>query len=301
MFVAHHVTNQQHLRRAAATWMPACLLLALAAPLPAQNNFNLKISEKELQLAHPTDMAWMKYNMWDITTERMFDRNTPTLELTNTSTANSLSQLQLTIGDSRFHFADDFFPGNSAIVLGTTTPGFDLSSMISADGNTLTVTVNGGLAPGETVRFRIDLDVDAGLPDPPFYEHPDFRTVLFDINAGGGNQPVEVYDGNLVRNSSVDNAMATATFTGGAAVGPLAFPDRVINGPSDPGCQPCQGMQNLFFNDNFRPYGIMENVDIFEIGGGGPVIPEPATALLALVGLFGHALCRRPRRPHHSP
>jgi hypothetical protein len=291
---AHKYVQRRQWRHSAGLLVATSLLLALAGPLQAQptNSFTLRISEKEMQLAHPTDMAWMKFNMWDVTYERMFDRNTPTIELVNTSATNSIDQLKLTIGDTRFHFADDFFPGNQPIVLGNTTPGFDLSSVLSANGDELTITINGGLDPGELVRFRIDLDVDPGHPNPPFFEHPDFRTVLFDINAGGGNQPVEIYDG-IVRNSSMDNATAFVTFDAGPAVGPIAFPDRIINGPADLTCTPCTGVQNQFFNNNFRRYGIMENVDIFEIGGSS-VIPEPSSALLALMGMVGF-LSRRGR------
>jgi hypothetical protein len=273
MFAANYL-NRINLRRAAALLAPACLLLAVAPPLWAQNNFNLKISEKEMQLEHPTDMAWMKFNMWDVTYERMFDRNTPTLELTNTSTTNSITQLKLTIGDTRFHFSDDLF--SAAVMLGNTTPGFDLSSSaISANGNELTVDINGGLAPGELVRFRIDLDVDAGLDDPPFFEHPDFRTVLFDMNG------CNVYDNNTGCGSpnSADNAQATAMFSAGPQIGPLSFPDATVT-----------GTQAQFFNDNFREYGIMEGVDIFEIGDGF-VIPEPAGAVLAVISLLGGMLC----------
>jgi len=278
---ASNCLNRINLWRAVALLAPACLLLALASPLWAQNTFTLKISEREMQLEHPTDMAWMKFNMWDVTYERMFDRNTPTLELTNTSATNSITQLRLTIGDTRFEFGDNSFPG--LIVLGNTTPGFDLSATL--DGEDLLVNINGGLAPSELVRFRIDLDVKDTFADEYAAlfgdSHPDFRTVLFDMNG------CNVYDNNTGCGSpnTADNAQATATFSAGAPTGPLFFPDATVTGP-----------QAQFFNNNYRAYGIMEGVDIFEVGGGS-VIPEPTSALLAVVGVLGGMLCMGRSRP----
>jgi hypothetical protein len=236
----------------------------------------LAICEKELQLAHPDDPMWMKSNMWDISFQRMNERNMPTLELRNLQPTGGpdLVQLQLSIGDTRFHFANDFL-GEFA-VLGNTTPGFDLTSSVSDGGNLLTVNISkpggGGLDPGELVRFRIDLDVDPGFPDPPFFVHPDYRTVLFDMNG------IQVYGPDpSIPAGAEDNAQARVFFSNNLSSAPVPFVDETVQAP-----------QSMFFNDRFRAAGtagMMEPVDCFDIGGG--VIPEPSTAVLATIGLLG--------------
>ncbi|MCI0349251.1 MAG: hypothetical protein L0Z53_07495, partial [Acidobacteriales bacterium] len=241
-----HDLKTRNAQRVAAMLALTCLsLVAISSPLLAQDTWLLKISEKELQLANPNDPMWMKSNMWDISFQRMNDRNMPTLELSNIQPVGSpdITQFRMTIGDTRFHFSDGFM--GEAVVLGNTTPGFDLDSSISPDGNELIVNIVGGLAPGELVRFKIDLDVDPGHPDPPFFIHPDFRTVLFDMNG------IQFYDGNIVQNSSADNAQARVQFSDGSFADPATFIDEVVTGP-----------EADYYNDIFRPYGIMEGVDI---------------------------------------
>jgi hypothetical protein len=66
----------------------------------------------------------------------------------------------------------------------------------------------------------------------------------------------------------------------------VTFPDRILNVP-----------ESMYVNNNFRPYGVMENVDIFTPEPGGPVVPEPSSAILALMGLLsGAGLTTRRRR-----
>ena len=66
---------------------------------------------------------------------------------------------------------------------------------------------DGGLQPGELVRFKIDLDVDPEFADQVF-AHPDYRTVLFDMNG------FNVYDG-LQQQSDADNGKAVGDFRSG--------------------------------------------------------------------------------------
>jgi hypothetical protein len=269
--------------RVVAALLAVCLLLMLVVQSRAQGpNWQLKISEKELQLANPTDPMWMKSNMWDISFQRMHDRNMPTLELTNLQAAGSpdITKLTLSIGDTRFHFSDDVFNSfiaqcpcaPSANINDPTPDGLTLTSSVSDGGNLLTVNIakqgGGGLAPGEVVRFKIDIDVDAGFN---FFQHPDFRTVLFDMNG------VQVYgpDPNIPAGQN-DNAQATVTFSNGNLGGPATFIDEIITGP-----------QGDYFNNVFRPYGVMEPVDTFVVSGGPTIIPEPTSGLLALFGLLG--------------
>jgi hypothetical protein len=256
----------------------ACLLLGLVAPsLAGAQTWELSISEKELQLANPTDPMWMKSNMWDMSFQRMFDRNMPTLELRNIAPAGSpdITQLLLTIGDTRFHFGDEEFGSfivqcpcaPSANINDPTPDGLELFSSVSDGGNLLTVDISkmgvGGLAPGETVRFKIDIDVDAGFD---FFEFPDFRTVLFDMNG------IQVYGPDPgFPPGAEDNAQASVKLINGTTLGPAVFIDEIVPGP-----------QGDYFNDIYRPYGVMEPVDIFKIGGAPSVIPEPTSGLLAI-------------------
>ena len=265
----------------------ALLVVAFAAsPAMAQNNgsFSLKLSEKEMNLVHPGDMEWQKYLMWDLAFQRMNDRNMPYLELTNDSMSTApISEFRFTIGDSRFNFSDSFM-GEFAM-LGDSTPGFNITSSTAGGlGNELIVKIeDGGLLPGELIRFKIDLDVDEAFADQ-FFQHPDYRTVLFDMNG------LNVYDGFLTQFNTADNAMATALFNPASgpdfAAGPVALPDELVIGP-----------EANFFNENYRRYNEMDPVRTFLAGEGGSEIPEPGSAALALLGLCGSlAFSLRSRR-----
>jgi PEP-CTERM motif-containing protein len=267
----------------------AALAIALSAlvgtPAQAQLNFGaftLKFCEKEMKFEHPTAPDWQTYLMMDLPFQRMIDRNTPTLELTNNSNSNSpITQFRLTIGDTRFHFAN----GKMGVFaeLSDTTPGIDISS-ISPTGDELIVNIgDGGLAPGELVRFRIDLDVDAAFQGQ-FFANPDYRTVLFDMNG------MEVYSGFEENMSSADNAKASAIFDPASGpnftVGPVAIADQTVSGSSAD-----------FYNDNYREYKDKDPVRTFLVVGSLQTVPEPGSALLAGVGLFGALLtARRARR-----
>ncbi|MCI0332629.1 MAG: hypothetical protein L0228_05340 [Planctomycetes bacterium] len=273
--------------RGAAALTVVVLLLSVSPSLKAQVNapcssimgsWCLRISEKEKQLVHDTEPEWMKPLMWDLgITRNDYYRNMPTLELSNIAAAGSpdILKFQMTIGDTRFHFSDAFL-GVAALLGESTQDEYDLTSSISPDGHLLTVNIQkqagtGGLAPGDLVRFRIDLNVDAGLPDPPFYMFPDFRTVLFDMNG------VQVYGIDpAFPPPEEDNAQASVFFSDSTMLGPKPLPDFEVT-----------GLQSQYFNAIQHPRGVMEGVDIFTIGGGPPVIPEPGSAALAVLGLLG--------------
>jgi hypothetical protein len=260
------------------------VLAAIATPAIAQPelNWNLRISEKEQQLLHESDPAWVAALAYDNGFTRMWHRNMPTLELSNTSDAGQpdIERIELTIGDNRFHFTDDHF-GEFAN-LGSTTPGFILNSSVSENGDRLVVDIEksdgSGLEVGELVRFQIQLGVDDGLN---FFEFPDFRTVLFDMNG------CNVYDNNTGCGSpsSADNAQAKVVFEGGTEVGPQAFADETVTGNSA-----------LYLNNIFPRHSTSQTVDIFETGGTN-VIPEPGSGLLAFAALASGLLLRTRRRP----
>jgi hypothetical protein len=277
--------------------MLAVTSLALAATTAdAQTgSFTFRISEKELKLEHPTDMMWDKQLMWDLGFQRMNDRNMPYIELVNAATSTApITEFHMTIGDTRFNFTNDAL-GTYAL-LGSTTPGFPLTSS-TIGGNELVVNIgDGGLLPGETVRFKIDLDVDVAQ-EGDLFTHPDFRTVLFDMNG------INVYD-NTQQISTADNARVWVTFDPASGPNfqstPVPLQDALVFGAAA-----------NFFNDNMRQWGEPDPVRIFEVGGSG-VIPEPSSALLfagisCALGLVARRSSRRHlagvcavRRPAHD-
>jgi hypothetical protein len=273
-------TNHAGRRRAniviAAALLGVALLAVPAAHAQAQSPFTLNISEKEMKLEHPTDMMWDKHLMWDLGFQRMNDRNMPYVELRNTGTA-PITELHLTIGDMRFNFTDEVL--GVYAMLGSTTPGFQLTSS-TVGGDELVVMIgNGGLPVGDLVRFKIDLAVD-----PPnsagIFEFPDFRTVLFDMNG------IQVYDPGMPQHvSSADNARAWVVFDPPSGPNlpttPVHFDDPTVTG------QPAS-----FFNDNRRQWGENDPVRIFTLAGGG-IIPEPSSVILLAGMACGLATWRR--------
>ena len=258
----------------------AIAIAALAGSAKAQNSWSLGISEKELKLDNPTDMMWDKWLMWDIGYQRMVARNSPYIELSNEATSTSpITEFNITIGDNRFNFGN--VEGTDKVMLGSTTPGYTLgSSTLNGAGDQLVVTIgNGGLLPGETVRFKIKLDVDpayAATYAASFGASlPDFRTVLFDMNG------VNVYDGT-VGASTADNSKAFVVFTPGGPSGEATFADETV-------------AAGQYFNSNLREYKAMDPVLIFNLEG--TVIPEPTSMVLAMFGLSAIGLMRgRSRR-----
>jgi hypothetical protein len=268
--------------------MILAVLWAGSGRAQSTDSFTLKFSEKEMKLENPTDMMWDKYLMWDLAFQRMNDRNMPYLELLNDPDSTSpITELHVTIGDTRFNFSDDAM-GKFAM-LGHTTPGFNItSSTVGNLGNELVLNIGGpGLLPGELLRFKIDLAVDPEFADD-FFAHPDYRTVLFDMNG------FNVYDG-LQQNSDTDNAKAWVIFD--PAVGadvatvPVPLQDELVSGASAD-----------FYNNNYRRYGESDPVRTFLLEGGtGVVTPEPDSMLLAglamLVGVaWGYESRRRSSR-----
>jgi len=239
--------------------------------------FQVNIASKEAVLENPNDSAVRMFAAWDSPYQRIADRNMPFVEVRNLggSTAN-LTEFRMTIGDTNFNFSNEFF--GSFALLGDSTAGVDLSGAITSSGDELVVTLgNGGLAPGEVVRFRIDLAVDAGVSG--MFPHPDFRTVLFDMND---------MDGNGIS----DNASVSALFTDPddssmTLVATSELIDFSVNGP-----------QAQYFNQFIRPYSVMEGIDTFSAQGlaQNSVVPEPSTAGLAVGGLMMAFAAVRRRR-----
>ena len=252
-----------------------CLICLALVPPAAQAaiedvGFVLNLSSKEMVLENPGDMMVMKYSIWDDPMLRIAEQNMPFLELTNNSVDNvPITEFRMTIGDTRFNFSDAKLP--DYIQLGTSTPGFDLQASTEDNGNLLKVLIlDGGLAKGETVRFRVDIDVDADNPDGLF-PRQDYRLVFFQSPSLGGD-------------TDLSNSVVTAIFEEGdmTAEASGTLPDYTTP-------------FNNFFNNIIRPYGPMEGVDVFNFAATDTnVIPEPSS--IALISLGGLALLLRARR-----
>lgn len=260
-------------------------LLSMAQPPDDTASFTLELNEKEMMLAHPGDLGMAMYSMWDVSYQRILDRNMPFVKLFNDEDSTvPITELRLTIGDERFNFSNSaaMFHGKYTMN-GRSNPDAAISSHVEDQGDELIVDFgNGGLLPGNGVCFRINLDVDAGYPD--IFPYPDYRTVLFDMNG------IEVYDGGVPNESSDDNAMATVIYgTAGPPpleLGPYAFPDADVQAP-----------QSFFLNGVVRPYGIMEHPDTFAVSAAISGVPEPSSIVLGVIGgLGGMMLGLRSRR-----
>jgi hypothetical protein len=253
-------------------------------------------------MADPVDPAvWVmtgdKSAMWDTAEVRRANRMMPWIEITNNpeSTGN-LTQFRMSIGDTNFHFTDDmmgvYAMEASKITLPVNVPDLDftiLSAQVVTDqgalpGDELLVTFgNGGLAPGQTARFRVFLHADPGV-----ITMPDFREIFGNANPTNTVNPNDDFDTNSVI-SAVFTDFNDPNLT--VTTDPVALADFVIEGPA-------------FFNSSgvLRPYSVMEPVQIFGgLGSGGQgevTVPEPATAgvalACALVGCWG--VRRRLRR-----
>jgi hypothetical protein len=302
----------------------AMLLVAWGTPAQAvigDVGFTINIAEKEkvlqtrwevanlpagqgIQLpnmANPVDPAlWVmtgdKSAMWDTAEVRRANRMMPWIEVTNNpqSTGN-LTQFRMSIGDTSFNFTDDmmgtYAMEGQKMTIPINVPDLDFSiasAQLVTDqgallGDELLVTFgNGGLAPGETARFKVFLHGDPGN-----LVMPDYREIFGNANASNTVNPNDDFDTNSVF-SAVFADFNNPNLT--LQTDPMALADFVIEGAP-------------FFNSNtvLRPYSVMEPVQIFgglSTGGQGEVIPEPATAGLAmacaLVGCWG--VRRRLRR-----
>jgi hypothetical protein len=254
------------------------LLAGISPPARAQTRgFDIRIGEKELALADPNDLDLQASLEYDNGFTRMWHRNMPAIQLENTSDPTlpnaQINQFVLQLQDDEFTFSKEQF--GVAASLGSTTPGFILDSEVLelADGSRLVVDISkqdgtGGLAPGEVVRFHIQLGVQPQFADDIF-PYPDFRTVLFDINADPTSQlPVDIYDGD----ANGDNALAIVQFADGTAIPPQEFEDRTLTDDTQ-----------LYFNGTFPRHSTHQNLGDF--GTEGMIIPEPGSALLAVFAL----------------
>jgi hypothetical protein len=243
------------------------------------DDWSVRLSEKEGELEHTGDAMWSKWLMWDIGYQRMVDRNSPYLELTNAATSTDpITEFHITIGDNRFNFAP--INGNLA-TLGSSTPGFALtSSTAGGAGDELVVNIgNGGLLPGQTVRFKFKIGIDpsfaAGYAASFGSSLPDYRTVLFDMNG------INVYDGTSGFDDK-DNSKAHVVFGTGTTSPDSVFPDAIVP-------------VGQYYNSNLRSYSATDPVNLFTLDGAA-VVPEPASLGLVMLGIAGLFLKPRSRQ-----
>lgn len=259
--------------------MAACLLLAAAAtPSYAalgEVGFQIKLSEKEMVLTDPNNLNAKMYAMWDLPFQRIASRSMPWVELMNLgdSTGN-LTQFTMTIGDTDYNFSDAYM--GDVITVSDKTP-FAGGVTATSSGDLLTVNFGGGgLAPGQSVIFGVDLDPDAGVDG--LFPHPDFRLVLFDMNDMDGNG---AGDNSVVSGLFVDPANTAMTATASTTLD-----DYDVDGP-----------ESNYFNQFVRPYGVMEGIDVFPaLATAGVPIPEPTSAALTGLAVIGLVACYRRRR-----
>jgi hypothetical protein len=245
------------------------------------DSFGVRISEKPGALL-PGAASMMSYMSRDLGFDRMLYRNRPYLELTNNSTSKDpITEFHLALGDTRFNF--DCAALGACAILSKSTPGIDLASAISAGGNQLDLNIgNGGLLPGQIVRFRIALGFDSTYKvDKDYFATPDFRTVLFHM---GGE---EFYLDNMPSSGSGD-AKITVNY-GALIAGPVslgAFNQQVDSSAAK------------YFNKVYHAYGATDPVQVFAGLTGGTAVPEPGAAVLAAIGLLMGLLpaARRYRR-----
>jgi hypothetical protein len=272
--------------RTAPAILALLVLVGATSVAQAANSWDLNISEKELKLVHPSDPAWDSWFQTDTGFQRMSERNMPVIELINNSgSTDPITQFHLTIGDERFNFGS--FSGGGLLKLSKTTPGFSLTSnTLNNDGDELVVDIgNGGLLPGQLVRFKINLDIDSSFAAQ--YKslfgdsQPDYRTILFDMNG------VNVYDGNTVDVSTADNGQGFVIFNGTTKSNVDVFEDETV-------------AASQFINNKLRSScccGSNDPVQIFQLEGQ---IPEPGSVALALLGLAAGLFTRTRGRRAYS-
>lgn len=268
-------------RFASLSGLALCLcIVAVLVASPAHAvietaGFEVSFCEKEMVLEHPDEMQYMKFSMWDTPYERIRNRSMPWVEVKNLDNSDgNLTEYSMTIGDTDYNFSNAHY--GAYAILSDSTPDVLIQSIVST-GDQLTLTFgNGGLAPGETVRFGIDIDPDPNIDG--LFPHPDFRLVLFDMN-------------NMDGNGTNDNSEVSAKFedpndSSMTAIASTQLPDYQVT-----------GNQGDYYNQFIRPYGVMEGVDIFSDGGlvTNP-IPEPSSGVAAiLVAALAAGLWRRRR------
>ncbi len=253
------------------TWIK---MLGIAAMLVATPFTNLQaatinMSNLETALAEPDNYNAMSVALWAGFMTQVFEYNMPFIELSLDADDAVLNEFRMTIGDTNYNFSNEFKNQNRTnanlipvtgeyALLGLSTPGINFSSSIQDGGDTLVLDFGpGGLQPGQTVRFQVDINADPGSSGTKMFEA--YSNVFYKANGGPDNS---------------GNSLITLDYATGLDANVL-LPNYSMDA------------SNMVSLSNPRPYGQMQMIDLqgdLDIPG----IPEPTTALLALIaGTFG--------------
>lgn len=162
--------TQSFLRNVSFLALVVCIAIGSVQQTTAAT---VNFSSIEVALADPDNKDDIMNALWTGWMNQVYEYNMPFIELANEATDTlSISEFRFSIGDTNYNFGNEFFrkektnasgipvTGDYAL-LGESTPGIPFSSSIEDGGDTLVLSFgNGGLAPGQTVRFQVDINAD---------------------------------------------------------------------------------------------------------------------------------------------
>ena len=191
-----------------AAFQSAIALALLATPAIANAaTINLSSLETVLENPDPHTNPVINYAACVGWMTEVIEHNTPFIEIANGVADQAISMFKMTIGDTRYQFSNIFsgkeftnawnIPANGEYaLLGLSTPGIHFTTTIEDGGDTLVVDFGpGGLLPGQTVRFQVDIDMDPGSQGTLMYAA--YSSVFFEPNGGSdisGNSVISIFD-----------------------------------------------------------------------------------------------------------
>lgn len=252
-----------HFRFAQRVFFAGALLLGAVSAQAVTINF----SSLEQVLADPDDTNSKMSALWTGWATQLYEYNMPFIEIENDS-AFAVERFTMTIGDENYQFSNEFlrkedtnsypFPADGSWAIGGySTPDIEFTSSIADNGDQLVVDFgDGGLQPGEVVRFQVDIDRDP--PGDGMMMFADYTSVFFQPSG----------------DDTSSNSMLSFEFDGIAQPSTLRLPNLGVSG------NVAQFLQNP------RPYNVMQMIDVYP-GTTLDVIPEPTTAVLTLLAAAG--------------
>jgi hypothetical protein len=230
-------------------------------------SYDLHICEDYDLLQNPMNMNLAMMAAWKTQHELLAARDAPFFELKNTSSdpSSKITRMKISLGDvaatANFDTLQMLYtsPGVTYSIVGLDQVQGGLRS------DTLEIVFT-GFTPGSVVRFRSDIDCDAGNPDV----FCDYRTMLFDMNG----------------NSKTDNASVKVNFTSAVLPGvqiPLnRLPDYAMTAPTTTGI----GFKTGYQMDHVEAFGFADQVI------RTTVVPEPSSIVACgaalMLGLVGY-------------